>query len=140
MTTDRAGVAALVVALLALLAGCGGSSADAEFRHRADAICAEGNRAIDRLARDFDPNGPDATQLAEAAPQVPALMNAELDRLAALEPPADLADEVARMLAEFRRVVHTMEQQGTAFFAHGREHFAKAYAMAGDLGLHACAQ
>jgi hypothetical protein len=44
------------------------------------------------------------------------------------------------MIAEFRRVVGTMEQQGTTFFAHGREHFAKAYAMAKDLGLDTCAE
>ena len=67
-------------------------------------------------------------------------MNAELDRLAALKPPPDQADEVARMLAEFRRVVGTMAQQGTAFFAQGREHFAKAYSMAAKLGLDACSQ
>ena len=140
MTAHRAGAAALVVAVLAVLTGCGGSSADADFRRRADAICADGNRAIDRVSRDFGPKGPTPEQLAVAAPQVPRLMTAELDRLAALDPPADLADEVARMLAEFRRVVRTMEQQGTAFFAHGREHFAKAYAMAEDLGLHACAE
>jgi hypothetical protein len=132
---------ALMAALALLLGACGGTQdAAAQYRRRANSICADGNKAIDHVARDFGPNGPTPEQLAKAAPQVPRLMTAELDRLAALHPPADLADAVARMLAEFRRVVGTMEQQGTAFFEHGREHFAQAYAMADDLGLHACAQ
>lgn len=138
--TGAAAAASVVVALVVTLAGCGGSDDDTQFRHRANAICADGNRAIDEVAKDFGPHGPTPAQLAEAAPKVPRLMSAELDRLAALEPPADLAEEVDRMLAEFRRVVATMQREGTAFFAHGREHFAEAYAMAKDLGLDACAQ
>ena len=142
MTAIRTPAGLVVVAVLAVLAaGCGGSQDPAtQFRHRANAICADGNHAIDQLAKDFGPKGPTAAQLAKAAPQVPRLMTAELDRLAALEPPPDLADAVARMIAEFRRVVGTMEQQGTTFFEHGREHFAKAYAMAKDLGLDTCAE
>jgi hypothetical protein len=141
MTAIRRGAGLAVVALLVGLSGCGGSQdAAAAYRKQANAICADGNRAIDEVAKDFGPEGPTPAQLAVAAPKVPRLMTAELDRLAALHPPADLADEVDRMLAEFRRVVGTMEQQGTAFFAHGREHFAKAYAMAEHLGLQACAQ
>lgn len=143
MTTRAAARAATrlaVVALLVGLSGCGGQDGAVAYRKQANAICADGNRAIDEVAKDFGPNGPTPAQLAVAAPKVPRLMTAELDRLSALHPPADLADEVDRMLAEFRRVVGTMEQQGTAFFAHGREHFAKAYAMAERLGLQACAQ
>lgn len=140
MEQTRAGAALASVVLAALLAGCGSQDPAVQFRHQANKICADGNADIDKLSRDFGPHGPTAAQLAEVAPQVPRLMTAELDRLAALEPPADLADEVARMIAEFRRVVGTMEQQGTAFFEHGREHFAKAYAVAKDLGLDTCAQ
>jgi hypothetical protein len=138
MKASRAIVAALAVAAFAV--GCGSQDPAAQFRHQANRICADGNAAIDKLSRDFGPNGPTAAQLAEAAPQVPRLMTGELDRLAALQPPPDLADAVARMIAEFRRVVGTMEQEGTTFFAHGREHFAKAYAMAKDLGLDTCAE
>jgi hypothetical protein len=53
--------------------------------------------------------------------------------------PADLADDVAAMLAGFRAVVTTMEQQGTAFFERKDEPFAAAYAQAKDLGLDECA-
>jgi hypothetical protein len=136
-----AAAAGLVVAMG--VAGCGGDPSgplDAgQFRKQADAICKDGNAAIDELAKDFAEGGPTRAQLEAAAPKVPGLMDRELDRLEALEPPADLADDVAAMLAEFRSVVQSMREQGTAFFDRTDEPFAAAYRKAKDLGLDECA-
>ena len=134
-------VAALAGCLVVLVAagGCGSDSPADTFREQADAICKDGNDAIDEVSKDFGPDGPTPEQLAVAAPKVPRLMTTELDRLAALDVPAGLADDVATMLATFRAVVSTMEQQGTAFFERKDKPFAAAYALAKDLGLDECA-
>jgi hypothetical protein len=125
------------------VAGCGGDPGGpleaGQFRKQADAICKDGNAAIDELAKDFGKGGPTRAQLEEAAPKVPGLMDRELDRLAALTPPADLADEVGAMLAEFRSVVRSMREQGVAFFDRTDKPFADAYAKAAHLGLGECA-
>lgn len=146
MTGRRTGVVAGVLAALAVAtSACGadlprtGRLSAEEFRAEAESICADGNAAIDELSRDFGADGQTEAQLDEAAETVPRLMTAELDRLAALEPPADLADEVAAMLAEFRRVVASMREQGPDFFELGRAHFADAYAQAKKIGLDTCA-
>ena len=132
------------LAMAACLGACGGDngsgrlSAD-EFREQAQAICKDGNAAIDRISADFGPDGPTRAQLEEAAPKVPGLMDHELDRLAALVPPEDLVDDVAVMLAEFRSVVRSMEEQGAAFFDRLDVPFGGAYAKADALGLSECA-
>ena len=139
----RAPAAVLAGCLLLLgAAGCssdGQDGSDRAFRTQANAICEDGNKAIDEVSKDFGPDGPTPEQLAVAAPKVPRLISGELDRLAALDVPADLADDVAAMLASFRAVVTTMEQQGTDFFAHAQAAFADAYAQAKALGLDECA-
>ncbi|HET6167937.1 MAG TPA: hypothetical protein VFE07_13990 [Marmoricola sp.] len=124
---------------LACLAGCGSDSPADTFRTQADAVCKDGNDAIDEVSKDFGPDGPTPEQLAVAAPKVPQLMTHELDRLAALDVPPELADDVASMLATFRAVVATMRQQGTAFFERKDQPFAAAYAKAKALGLDECA-
>ena len=110
-----AGLAAAAIASVVVLSGCGaedgsgdgsgdgadgsGAQTTAEFRDRAEEICGESNEAIQRLAEDFGPDGPTHEQLEVVAPKMPGLIGAELDRLAALRPPAELADEVAAMIA-----------------------------------------
>lgn len=136
-----------VVVAVAVAAGVGGCGSDggsgglsaADFREQAQAICRDGNAAIDELSADFGKDGPTRAQLEEAAPKVPGLMDHELDRLAALDPPADLADDVDAMLAAFRAVVGSMREQGTAFFDRTDEPFQDAYARAAALGLDECA-
>jgi hypothetical protein len=137
-------VATAALGLVTGLAGCGGDTASGplsagDFRKEAQAICKDGNAAIDELAADFGKDGPTHAQLEEAAPKVPGLMDHELDRLAALEPPSDLADDVDAMLAAFRSVVGSMREQGTAFFDRTDEPFHDAYAKAAALGLDECA-
>jgi hypothetical protein len=130
-----AAAGALLVTVAA--AGCGGDSDG--FEDRAEAICRDGNAAIDRLAEDFAESGPTREQLEEVAPKMPVLMGAELDRLAALEPPPDLADEVDSMLASFRVEIERMRREGPAFFEHGQP-FAAAHGKAEELGLDECAR
>ncbi|HEY0903529.1 MAG TPA: hypothetical protein VGE14_06540 [Marmoricola sp.] len=150
MTPGRrsAGLVAAAIATAVVLSGCGaengsgdGTLTTAEFRDRAEEICGESNEAIQRLAEDFGPDGPTPEQLEVVAPKMPGLIGAELDRLAALRPPAELADEVAAMIADFRAVVATMRDQGAAFFEREdpSESFAGAYARASALGLDECA-
>ena len=136
---------------LVLVAGLSGCGADNEggrpgelsadgFREQAQAICKDGNAAIDQLAEDFDPSGPTREQLERVAPQVPPLLDEELDRLAALDPPTNLADEVDEMVASFRTVVRSMRAQGAEFFEREDDPFDAAYAQAEELGLDECAQ
>jgi hypothetical protein len=132
------------IALAMPVSACGddggaGSLSAGEFRDQAQAICKDGNAAIDEVAKDFGADGPTRDQLEEAAPKVPRLIDDELDRLDALVPPEDLAEDVEAMLASFRAVVRSMEEQGPAFFERDDDPFGEAYAKAEALGLEECA-
>ncbi len=116
-----AGIAALGV--VALLAGCGGGSdsaggsdalSAAEFRTQADAICADFNRTSGGVA--------DPTSSAEVLPYLKTILpfqQAELTKLEALTPPADLADTYTEALALLNKqraaiVAATAEIEGGA--------------------------
>ncbi|HZQ65647.1 MAG TPA: hypothetical protein VFA66_10520 [Gaiellaceae bacterium] len=107
--------AALVVGggvAAALIVALGGSSASrltrTEYFARVAAICRVYGPQLDRIAPPSDPAIP--AQVADPVQAVLPLVKAETEEVRALQPPAELADRVARWLALKDRSIETLER------------------------------
>jgi hypothetical protein len=95
----RSRVALATVAVAAALAGCGGGGGGgtglsaAEFRQQADAICAEFEQKLNALGT---PSSLD--QLGEFVDKAIGIIEDGNDKLQALEPPTELADDWDRAM------------------------------------------
>lgn len=109
--TRRRSLAGLVaVGATVLIAGCGGGSdslSAEEFRAQADAICADANREIEAIA---EPTSAEQflTYIQAALP----IQRAQLDRLAALEPPDDLQAGFDAGVAAIRQQIDAIDGAG----------------------------
>ncbi len=138
--------------LLALvaLAACSGGGADErlsreEYAKRADAICAEYDRRIERLE---DPRS--VAELARLAEEALPIAREGVRRLRALEPPAELRADVRRWLERNDRNVAMIEALRDAARAgqttrvrqiasEATENEEEADRLARRIGLRACA-
>jgi hypothetical protein len=89
----RGSVVALVGVLVLLTAGCGGGVSDArltreEFESQANAICAKYQKQLDALGTPAS-----IEEIPDLVDQALAILNKEIDEIAALNPPADMQTE-----------------------------------------------
>lgn len=136
---------ALVLSLLALAAaGCGdgGVLTKDELVAKADAICADANKAIDGMEQ---PRTPAA--LREYATKAAELADRQVDKLKALQPPADVeADwqEAMRVLSQqvtlARNLADSADDQGKLqqIVEEGQKLTEKSDAIAKKIGLKQC--
>ena len=96
-------VAGTVVALVAVVVGCGGRSAG-DYRSEAEAVCERGTVEIERVlaAGEGDP--------ARVAEEVRGTVNRIASELGEVEPPDDLADEHAELTRVMREAIAVGEQ------------------------------
>jgi hypothetical protein len=89
----RGSVVALVGVLVLLTTGCGGGGSDArltreEFESQANAICAKYEKQLDALGTPAS-----IEEIPDLVDQALAILNKEIDEIAALNPPADMQTE-----------------------------------------------
>jgi hypothetical protein len=89
----RGSVVALVGVLVLLTTGCGGGGSDArltreEFESQANAICAKYEKQLDALGTPAS-----IEEIPDLVDQALAILNKEIDEIAALNPPADVQTE-----------------------------------------------
>jgi FtsZ-interacting cell division protein ZipA len=145
-----------VVAIAAIVAGCGGSSDDetssltkTQFIAQADAICKKGNTEIESEVESFaEKNGieeneePSKAQQAEVSETIlaPNIEN-QAEEIRALEAPSGDEDEVSAMLDSLEEGVEEVEANPQAPFESKQPNpFGAANKLAGEYGLRVCGQ
>jgi hypothetical protein len=134
----------------ALLAGCGGgddsdsTSTEAaltksEFLKQGNAICAKGNKTIDKAANQAFSNGqkPTEAQLEQFVSQTAPIIQGEIDGLRALGAPAGDEQQVNAILDEAQSALDKAKQDPSLFL--NGDPFKKANQDAKAYGLTACA-
>ena len=123
------------------LAGCGDDDTltRAQFTEQANAICVEADARIGEAVGPIFAGEPTADELQEALDAIVATSRDTADQLDALAPPSDRTDEFDQMLVAFDAANDEAESQGLAFFETDDDPWAPVGAIAGDLGLDACA-
>jgi len=139
------------LAVVALVAGCGGGSeaprlSSAQFASRADAICRTYNSRSNAIAQ---PNS--LTELATAINKLVPLLDQSIEKLQKLSPPKDEQADVDKWLAGVQRLEDDLrsvqasaakkDAQGVrAALESGDAHNKRSNAMAAKLGLTVCSQ
>lgn len=122
--------------------GSAGVSEEA-FVAEVNAICAAGNAEIEALAAETFGSGtpPTDEQLLDVLDQVLANVNAQIEAIDALTPPAELATTVDEWLSAGRSGLDAARAEGTAFFDPTGENpiSAEANRLATTLGVTECA-
>lgn len=147
-------VAALAVISM-IVAGCGGSddSTDssgltkAEFLKQGNAICAKGNKEIEKGFEEFGTeNGlenkqPSKAQLTEAIETVvlPAVSD-QVEGIEGLEPPSGEEAKVEEITDAAAEAVEKGEEDPVALTTEKADPFAKANELANDYGLTKCGE
>ena len=131
----------LTVAVLAAACGDDGNAplSRGDFVSQANAICVAGDARIEKVVSPLAAGGqPSPQTLQTVLDGIVAESHKIADQIDALDPPANLANAVDAMLVEFRAAIDRTEAQGLAFFDTEDDPFAKASAMAADIGLASC--
>jgi hypothetical protein len=139
------------LAVVALVAGCGGGSeaprlSSAQFASRADAICRTYNSRSNAIAQ---PNS--LAELATAINKLVPLLDQSIEKLQKLSPPKDEQADVDKWLAGVQRLEDDLrsvqasatkkDAQGVrAALESGDAHNKRSNAMAEKLGLTVCSQ
>ena len=147
MTTPRCAkrLAPVLLLLVVSTAACGsddsGALSKADYQKQADAVCAAAGEKMNPIFEAIFPKLETATEAErkDAVDQMSKVIHQEIDDLAALEPPSDMADDVDAMLASVRTAADTMADQGADFWLNDSDPFADANQKAAALGLKACA-
>jgi hypothetical protein len=94
----RGSVAALVGVFALLAAGCGGGGEEplskAEFQSQANAICAKYEKQLKAVGTPSS-----IEEIPDLVEQALAILNKEIDEIAALNPPEDLQSDFDKMIA-----------------------------------------
>ncbi len=116
-----------------------------EFRARANAVCTSGTERIDAAAQEAlgaSDEPPSDTAVTEFLDELIAATRDQIDGIAALAPPDEVADQVTELLAtaedDHAAMVATIEDDPIAFTEADDDSFAATNALAADLGLDAC--
>ena len=111
----------------------------AEFIDEADAICAEGDDAIDAEAEETFQDGQpsEKDQLAFVEDTVVPNVRQQLKDLKALDPPAEGADDFQALLDNANDALDQIESDPQAFIG-GEDPFVEVNKQAQELGLQAC--
>jgi hypothetical protein len=131
--------------LLVLASAACGSDDDtltmAEFRDAANAVCVAAEGDIGPILGAIFPDLDSATEAERqtATDDLLEVVGTEIDDLAALVPPDDIADDVDAMLDAVRAAEAVVREQGAGFWLDESDPFADANQRAAALGLDACA-
>ena len=87
----------------------------------------------------FDENVPERLERLTATNGLLAVIDKQIDDLAALEPPSDISDDVDAMLDTARTAADTVREQGAGFWLEESDPFTEVNQRAAALGLDACA-
>ena len=138
---------ALLFALAALIAGCGGDDegsgsgeplTKAEFLEQGNAICAEGNEAINAAAGDLNQNSPpEEIQAFASETLVPEVQN-QIDGLRGLSPPEGDEATVEAILDAAQEANDQVEEDPSAITSN-EDPFNEANDLASEYGLQECA-
>jgi hypothetical protein len=144
-------IATLVGALaIALVVGCGGGDDSAsltkdEFIEQADAICANGDKAITADFKDFAEEkgikgAPNKAQQEEAIAEVVApAVQEQADGIRALAAPEGDEKQIEAMLAAVEEGVEDLEENPRQL-TEGKNPLAKGSKLARDYGLEKCGE
>jgi hypothetical protein len=150
-------VTASAVVMTVALAGCGSSAQSdpgkdiddrkddskpltaAQFRTQAQKICRDSQAEMEKLGEDFESTQPTQEQFEKAFARIPDLLDQQVDKLEALEPPAEMADDVDAMLDSLSDVAADIDKQGADILTQEADPFAEANEKAKALKLDDCA-
>lgn len=118
---------------------------EAEFLEQGNAICAEGNAAIDAGAEALGTDGPPdaATLTAFFTDTILPSVQGQLDGLRALSPPEELEADIDALLEDADAALDDMRQQiedDAEAFLDAPDPFEEVNARAVELGLTACGE
>jgi hypothetical protein len=141
-TFRRLAVAALAMAgLAACQPSTGGALTREEYIEQANAICTEGNAAIEAAMPAGMTGMPTGAQAEALQKAVVAEITKMVDRIEALEPPADMAAEMDSITADTRKVTADLEASGPdALFTTEQDPFADVNARLIEQGLTVCGE
>ena len=141
-----------VVAIAAIVAGCGGSDDDtasltkAQFMSKADAICNKGNAEIEsefeafadehNISEKKEPTKAQQVELAETV-LVPNVAN-QAEELRTLDAPSGDEGQISAMLDSLEQGVEESEDDPEALFKAKSDPFGPANKMAKAYGLKVC--
>jgi hypothetical protein len=144
-----------LAAISMIVAGCGGSddttdssgSTKAQFLKQGNAICAEGNKEIEKGFEEFETeNGlenkqPSKAQLTEAIETVvlPAVSN-QVEGIEGLEPPSGEEAKVEAITDAAAEAVEKGEEDPAALTSEKADPFAEANELANEYGLVKCGE
>ena len=138
--------ALLAVALLALI-GCGGDDegsgsgeplTKAEFLEQGNAVCAEGNEAIDDAAADLSQNSPQEEIEAFASETLVPEVQEQIDGLSELSPPEGDEAKVEAII-EAAQEANDQVEEDPSLITSSEDPFNEANDLASEYGLEECA-
>lgn len=141
---------AILLSLLFALGGVACSSGsdedrltEEEFVSQANAICTEGNAAIDEAVEEMvaEAGGsPSDVESQELLDVILTNVRGQLDDIEALSPPEDLEGDVEDLISTAREEADALEDAGVDSIESGETPFEESNAKAEELGLEACAE
>lgn len=140
---------ATLLSLLFALGGIGCSSGsdedrltEEEFVSQANAICTDGNAAIEEAIDEMvaDGGSPSDEEAEELLDVILTNVRGQLDDIEELSPPEDLEGDVDDLLATARDEADALEDAGIAAIESGEPPFTESNEKAEALGLEACAE
>ncbi len=141
----RVVVFGVLASMMTILAACGSDEerlSTEDFLKQGNAICAAGTTAIDDVAAEMFASGEEPTpeQLTTFGNDVlvPNVQN-QIDGIKALNPPADLDEEVGQMLADAQTALDKLKDDPVTALSGEVDPFADANVQATAIGLTACA-
>jgi hypothetical protein len=138
--------ALLAVAMLAL-AGCGGDDegsgsgeplTKAEFLEQGNAVCAEGNEAIEAAGADLNQNSPPEEIEAFASETLVPEIQGQIDGLRDLSPPEGDEDQVEAIIDAAQEANDQLEED-PSLVTSNEDPFNEANDLASEYGLEECA-
>jgi hypothetical protein len=140
MTRTRIGLATTVLALTALLAGCGGSDAltAKEFRSQANGLCTKADKDTEALGAGLS-DASSEKDIADAIDKLVARNQKLVKDIDALDAPASLTDDVDEMLDDVKAALEKLDDATVAELNSMEDPFTDANAKAKAIGLDACA-
>lgn len=144
-------VALSFLALAAVVAGCGSANGEgapalskAEFIKKADAICAETDKAQDAAQRDFEkkyPKAPASPRWEEKFILVVGLppIQVEAEKIGDLAPPSDDEEEIGEIVAGLEKAVREVKENPSTMLEPGTVGpFADVFLLTERYGFKAC--
>lgn len=133
-----------LASMMTMIAACGSDEkrlSTEEFLKQGNAICDAGNTAIDAAGEKLFPSGGPTPELLTTFANdvlVPSVQG-QINDLKALSPPADLEDEVDKLLADAQTALDKVKADPVPALNGPEDPFADVNVRAAKIGLTACA-